>query len=60
MYRKIPNLSRPAEDFDLPFEGQLSPENRWVVMSKLIPWSKYESEYAEKFSSEMGAKRQTL
>jgi len=24
-------------------------------MSKLIPWSEYESEYAENFSQEMGA-----
>ena len=35
--------------------GQLSEENRWVIMSKLIPWSEYEWEYAEHFSPEMGA-----
>ena len=35
--------------------GQLSEENRWVVMSKLIPWSEYESAYAKHFSQEMGA-----
>ncbi len=55
MYRKVQNIPIPAEDFELPFEGELWAENRWVIMSKLIPWSQYESEYAEKFSSEMGA-----
>ena len=55
MYRKLQNINRPAEDFKLPFEGQLSAENRWVIMSKLIPWSEYEEEYAEYFSSEIGA-----
>ena len=55
MYRNIQNVDVPAEEFKLPFEGQLSAENRWVIMSKLIPWSEYESEYAEHFSPEMGA-----
>ena len=26
------------EDFQLPFGGQLSAENRWVKLSKLMPW----------------------
>ncbi|CCQ62926.1 hypothetical protein CWATWH0401_2397, partial [Crocosphaera watsonii WH 0401] len=24
--------------FELPFEGKLSPNNRWVIMAELIPW----------------------
>ena len=55
MYRKRQNTGVPAEEFKLPFEGQLSADNRWVIMSKLILWSEYESEYAKHFSPEMGA-----
>jgi len=55
MYRKLQNAEGPPKDFQLPFEGQLSAENRWVILSKLIPWYEFESEYADYFSSEMGA-----
>ena len=43
------------EKFELPFEGQLSPENRWIVMANEIAWSEFEDEYANLFSSERGA-----
>lgn len=55
MYRKSQNALGPEQAFELPFEGQLCEENRWVVLSKLIPWSEFESEYAQNFSEEMGA-----
>ena len=55
MYRKSQNTDEAPADFQLPFEGQLSDENRWVILSKLIPWYEFESEYADYFSSEMGA-----
>ena len=55
MYRKEPPNPREPEKFDLPFEGQLSPNNRWVQMSELIPWSEFEDEYAAKFSENNGA-----
>lgn len=32
-------------EFFLPFGGQLNPNNRWVVLSNLIPWSRAEKEY---------------
>ena len=32
-----PNQLR-LEGFETPFEKQLSVGNRWVVLSKLIPW----------------------
>ncbi len=31
-----------AENLELPFNGQLSPNNCWVVMASLISWEKYE------------------
>lgn len=55
MYRKEKQPSINAEKFELPFEGKLSENNRWVIMAKLIPWSEFESEYASLFSKEMGA-----
>ena len=55
MYRQS-NQSEPTpENFELPFSGKLSPDNRWVIMAELIPWSEFEAEYAEKFSEKMGA-----
>jgi len=55
MYRKVDSTPREPEDFELPFEGKLSQDNRWVIMANLIPWSEFEEEYAKKFSDDMGA-----
>jgi hypothetical protein len=55
MYRKIENIPTPIGKFELPFEGQLAEDNRWVIMANLIPWSEFEDEYAQKFTIEMGA-----
>ena len=60
MYRKIELPSTPPENFELPFEGKLSQENRWVIMANLIPWSEFEEEYASLFSEEMGAPAKTF
>ena len=60
MYRKISPSSNQPEKFELPFEGKLSSENRWVVMAELIPWSEFETEYAANFSEEMGAPAKTF
>ena len=43
MYRNTNKAQKKAENFDLPFGGKLSPENRWVKLAKLIPWSERES-----------------
>lgn len=55
MYRK--KLNQPEfEDFYLPFGGRLRSDNRWVVLSKLIPWDEFEDAYSANFSeSGMGA-----
>ncbi|GIN91305.1 hypothetical protein J22TS1_23560 [Siminovitchia terrae] len=39
-------LALPHE-FSLLFGGQLKPDNRWVVLANLIPWSKAEKEYVK-------------
>ncbi len=55
MYRKSDQPELTPENFELPFSGKLSPDNRWLIMAELIPWSDFEVEYAEKFSEKMGA-----
>merc|ERR1711963_84266 len=41
MYRKEEQTLQPPEKFELPFEGKLSPNNRWVIMAELIPWDDF-------------------
>ena len=55
MYRKVGQPDTTPENFELPFHGQLSPDNRWVVMASLISWSEYEDKYASLFTEERGA-----
>jgi hypothetical protein len=55
MYRKVESTPTPPSKFELPFEGKLSQDNRWVIMAGLVPWEEFEQEYAQNFSLEMGA-----
>lgn len=56
MYREEPEYQQKLEDFYLPFGGQLKENNRWVILSKKIPWKKIETDYIKQFSfSNMGA-----
>lgn len=53
MYCK-PSPQMTIDDFILPFSGKLSAENRWVQLSKIIPWDEIEEEYAFMFPSDRG------
>mgnify|MGYP001802994787 FL=1 len=55
MYRFDEQSHVSSENFELPFEGKLSEDNRWVIMASLIPWSDFEEEYASIFTEEIGA-----
>ena len=55
MYRKTQESSIAPENFELPFSGKLSPDNRWLIMADLIPWEEFEEEYAKNFAEEIGA-----
>ena len=55
MYRKVELAPNPPSEFELPFGGKLSADNRWVKMAQLIPWSEFEAEYAQNFPTEKGA-----
>lgn len=54
MYRKVDSPPTPPSKFELPFEGKLSQDNRWVRMANLIPWDEFEEEYAQNFASDIG------
>lgn len=51
MYR-MPNKYqlKLIEDFRLPFGGKLNKNNRWIVLSEIIPWDKIEEKYIENFN----------
>ena len=55
MYRITPKSDLSPEKFKLPFQGNLSGDNRWVIMAKLVPWAEFEEKYADNFSENMGA-----
>ena len=44
-----------VENFKISSEWKPKEENRWVIMSKIIPWEKFEEEYAKQFSENKGA-----
>ena len=42
-------------EFTMPFEAKLDEKNRWVVLSKVIPWDKFAELYYKNFPSRRGA-----
>lgn len=38
------------ENFNLPFDGKLRSDNRWVKLAKFIPWEEFEVAYAKNLS----------
>jgi len=38
------------ENFNLPFDGKLRSDNRWIKLAKFIPWEEFEVAYAKKMS----------
>jgi len=50
MYRKDDTNQLKFEDFYLQFGGKLRSDNRWVILSKHIPWEQVEQEYSMNFS----------
>ena len=60
MYRRVELPPTSPENFEFPSQGKLSPDNRWVIMANLIPWSEFEEEYAQNFSEEMGVPAKTF
>jgi transposase, IS5 family len=42
-------------EFAMPFEAKLKENNRWVVLSQVIPWDKFAELYYKNFPSRRGA-----
>ena len=55
MYRQKHRDQLSFKDFFLPFSGQLSGDNRWIKLAKLIPWYELEDDYAAQLCKGFGA-----
>jgi hypothetical protein len=42
------------KDFVLPFSGKLDPNNKWIRLSRMIPWEELERKYTKKMSKDFG------
>ena len=55
MYRPKCGEQLEFPDFYLPFSGHLDPDNRWVVLARLVPWKLVEEIYQESLCDDFGA-----
>lgn len=55
MYRSRNRQQQEFPDFYLPFSGHLDPENRWIVLARLVPWELAEQIYHEGLCEDFGA-----
>jgi len=54
MYYKQNPDQETIEDFFLPFGGKLRADNRWIKLSKMMPWDKIEEIYNKSMSEDVG------
>ena len=54
MYRKDNPHQLKFQNFYLPFGGELSGENRWVILAEKIPWQQIEQNYSVLFNNDEG------
>lgn len=52
---KADSRQQEFENFVIPFGGKLNRENRWVVLSNLVPWDLVRSHYEASLDSSQGA-----
>jgi len=50
MFNSEANQPEFIDDFYLPFGGQMRRDNRWAVLSELIPWDEVDLLYRAKMS----------
>ena len=55
MYRYISPEQMFLDGFKLQFNGKLRADNRWVTLSKQMPWDRIDEIYRQNFSLEYGA-----
>ena len=56
MYQKRDRSQVSLEDFILPFGGKLNADNRWVKLSRMMPWDFIEDLYMEEMCPDNGAR----
>jgi len=56
MYRGTDPNQMYLDDFNLQFGGKLRVDNRWVKLSKQMPWDRIEEIYERNFSKDSGVK----
>lgn len=54
MIRYTPENQLSIEEFKTPFQNSLLPDNRWVIMSKIVPWDKFAKLYISMMNSGFG------
>lgn len=54
VYKVKNNPQLSILDFDQPLGLHMNPENRWIKLAKIVPWDRYEAEYARYFKSHTG------
>ena len=55
MYKIDNPMQLTLAGFNIPFNGKLDEQNRWVQLAKLIPWDDVENEYKTSFTQDKGA-----
>jgi len=55
MYRAGTRGQLEFPDFHLPFAGHLDPDNRWIALTRLVPWELAEEIYRESLCGDFGA-----
>lgn len=54
MVQYISEKQLSIEEFKTPFQAKLSPENRWVKLSQIVPWDKFASAYIRMMNKSFG------
>jgi len=54
MIRYTSEKQLSIEEFKTPFQAKLLEENRWVQLSKVVPWDKFASAYMSMMSADFG------
>ena len=54
MIKYTPTNQLTLEVFSHPFENELSPDNRWVKLSKVVPWDELAGVYAKQLDRNSG------
>lgn len=55
MYRAGSCEQLEFPNFYLPFAGQLDPDNRWIALARLVPWTLADEIYRESLCVDFGA-----